>query len=76
MRILPYQVDELATAMANTLTMLAHTAKRTKHSSDIPNILFGETQVIDVAPVGGHIESGSVSKFALNAAKTYANGRG
>ena len=76
MRILPYQIDELATAMANTLTMLAHTAKRTKHSSDIPNILFGETQVIDVAPVGGHIESGSVSKFALNVAKTYANGRG
>lgn len=76
MRILPYHINELATAMANILTMLAHTAKRTKHSSKLPNILFGETQVIDVAPVGGHIESGSVSKAALDAARTYASGRG
>lgn len=76
MRILPYQIDELATAMANILTMVAHTAKRTKHSSTLPSILFGETQVIDVAPVGGHIESGHVSKAALDAARTYASGKG
>ena len=76
MRILPYQFNEFATSMANIVTMIAHTAKRSKQSADLAGFLFGETKIIDVAPVGGHIESGQVSKAALDAARTFANGKG
>lgn len=75
-RVLPYKISELASAMANMLTILSHVSKRTKHSSNLAQILFGETDIIEVAPVGGHIEAGFVSKSDLDVARNYAGGRG
>lgn len=76
MRILPYDLNEHVTAMANILTMLAHSSKNRARGFELPTALFGETQCIDVAPVGGHVESGFVSKSGLEEARTFLNGNG
>ena len=67
LRVLPYPTDELVEAMALTVALLCHRGG----GGDIDiwvGLLWGELQLIDVAPAGGHLEAALVSRRDLESA--------
>jgi hypothetical protein len=66
-RLLPYRAEDLAYCLGLTVTLLVGRAMGL-NVDDWPERLFGEVELLEVAPVGGHIEAGLVSKADLLAA--------
>ncbi len=67
-RVLPYQADEVTASMALTAMLLLARAEEVEGVDDWPKQFFGELKTIEVAPIGGHIEAGAVSRTDLKSA--------
>jgi hypothetical protein len=68
LRVLPYQVDEIIASISLIVLFLVARAEDVGGVDDWPERFFGELQGIEVAPIGGHIEAGMVSKEELGGA--------
>lgn len=65
LRVLPYSVEELIASITTTATLLVARAEGRRGVDDWPEAWFGDLQLVEVAPVGGHIEAGYVRKSDL-----------
>lgn len=66
LRVLPYRLEELIESLSLTVAVLAGRAEGIADIDDWPKHLWGEVELIDVAPVGGHLEAAPVSKIMLD----------
>lgn len=71
LRVLPYRLEELVESLCLTVAVLAGRAEGIADIDDWPEHLWGEVELIDVAPVGGHLEAAPVSKNALDDAAEF-----
>lgn len=65
-RVLPYTAEEKTSCIALSATALV---MRVRWGDDLNKSLetyLGETELVEIAPVGGHIEAGLVNKKALD----------
>ncbi len=69
-RTLPYDLSELVACISLTTALVLLRATGHDEIDDWHENLWGETDLLEVAPVGGHIEAGFVSKAALAEAFT------
>ena len=65
LRVLPYQVDEVVASISLTATFLLARAEEVEGVDDWAERFLGELTTIEVAPIGGHIEAGSVASEDL-----------
>ncbi|MBB5738420.1 FRG domain-containing protein [Brevundimonas aurantiaca] len=65
LRVLPYRLEELIESLCLTVAVLAGRAEGVADIDDWPKHLWGEVELIDAAPVGGHLEAAPVSKAML-----------
>lgn len=65
LRVLPYQADEVIASIALIATFLLARAEDVEGVDEWPERFFGELQTIEIAPIGGHIEAGAVSRADL-----------
>ena len=64
----PYQTKSAVACMAATALALIRPVLH-PNANDWEEILWGQTEAIDTAPIGGHLDSASVSKSQLIAAR-------
>jgi hypothetical protein len=68
LRVLPYTFEEIVTSLSLIAALLVARAEEVAGVDDWPARLWGEVELIDIAPVGGHLESALVSTADLQAA--------
>lgn len=64
-RVLPYTADEKISCIAMSATVLVMRARWGDNSDESLHAYLGETELLEIAPVGGHIEAGLINKRAL-----------
>lgn len=65
LRVLPYEAEEVVASIALTAIFLLARTEEVDGVDEWPERLFGELSTIEVAPIGGHIEAGVVSRADL-----------
>jgi hypothetical protein len=68
LRVFPYPSREIISSIALTIVLLCARVEGVEEASTWPEILWGGAEVLEIAPVGGHLESGKVSKASLASA--------
>jgi hypothetical protein len=65
LRVLPYPSNEIVSSIALTAALLCARAEKVPDVDKWPEKLWGETELLEIAPAGGHLEIGWVSKSSL-----------
>ncbi|MCW5728360.1 FRG domain-containing protein [Parvibaculum sp.] len=65
LRVLPYEAEEAVASIALTSIFLLARTEGIEGVDEWSKRMFGELLIIEVAPIGGHIEAGSVSRADL-----------
>lgn len=69
-RTLPYTTDEQVECMSLTAALVTSRATGLSDLDNWQGKLWGDTEMIEVAPIGGHIEAGIVARSRLGEACT------
>lgn len=64
-RKMPYSADELVACMSLCSALVSLRAHGVKDIDDWEKQLWGNSELLEVAPIGGHIEAGGVSQAQL-----------
>lgn len=67
-RVLPYDSNEMINCIALTLSLTIGRALKIEDINDWIKQLYGDIEYLEVAPIGGHISDGFVSKKSLSGA--------
>ena len=73
MRVLPFQRDDMIESLSTIAALIIARAEQIEGVDDWMDTALGETLTVDFAPIGGHIEAGSVSKARLLEAFSYTH---
>jgi FRG domain len=68
LRVLPFRADEMIASISLIAMFLIARAEAVEGVDKWPKRFFGELKTIEIAPIGGHIEGGRVSKIDLRKA--------
>lgn len=60
-RVLPYEPTEMIICLARTAFFLLARTLKTVNEENLLKVILGEVELLEVAPVGGHIDTGFVS---------------
>jgi len=68
LRVLPYSLNEVMECIALTAAFLCARAEGVDDVDNWPETLWGDVELVDISPIGGHLDAGLVSKASLELA--------
>jgi hypothetical protein len=68
LRVLPFTDNEVVNSISLSIALLCGRAEGVEGIDDWPKRIWGEVELVDIAPAGGHLEAAYVSVFSLRQA--------